>query len=331
MSETHNTLPTDDRVTSLLADPEIQQGLTGAEAAIADYYRNLEANGKHTEPVIRGVTSDGDCIVAVKVSDVPRPAATTEQPENDDQAARYWQSVHYSVFAYKLDEATDPALIQSLSPRLLGEVRTYSGSGIDIDLAKPGDTITVTMDTLQERKDLYKTDRDAYLELSNQRRTQSEAADKLHLTQVPSDTPTFNGQPIISFEDAAFGKRRQAIVDQTVAPLVMEADKHVKIWADALGKDQTIMDKEAATRLTLNQRIKDTVEIMRANPEMVDRAGELVFDKAKAEYMAYEVNKIGPRKAGKAALQAAARYDADPLGVFEESAKGKGLFDRFLR
>jgi len=306
----------DEQVVQLLANPEVQQSLVASDAVVTKYYRDLEADGRTVKPILKGVTPTGDCVQVAEYSSSPDDFSVQgERPHRQ-----------YVVFAYPLSDIATPGVVDALTPRNVGYVRESAGSGINVDVAKSGTSFTVTyahvMNAVAEG-----LGPDALKELSKASREQSANADKLHLPQVNSDSAKFNGQSIVTLEDAAFGSRRQAIVDEVIAPLVAKRKEHIHYKIKAIGTDPETEAREDAFSKELSGRIKKTVDIMRANPVMIDQAGpDLIYDVAKAEYIAHKVNAAKAEKAGQIATQAAAAYDADPLNVFQ---KRKGLFGRF--
>lgn len=307
----------DDEVVRLLANPEVQQGLIEADAVVAEYYRNLEAEGRVVEPVLKGITATGDCIQAAQYDSSPDDFSA--------QGNNYTQ--RYVVFVYPLSEVQTPGFAEALEPRDVGHVSVYLGSGINIDVGKPDAPITTTQAHLQKAIGSGLTKNDpAFMDLSKAAFEQSKAADRLHLPQVSPDKAKFNGQPVMTFEDAAFGSRREAFIDQVVAPLALKHDEHATNYA--INGHPEVKAQERTAQSALGRRMRETAAIMRANPTMIDQGGdELIFDKAKAEYVAHEIHKAKAKKAGVVAVQAAANYDSDPLGVFE--TKRKGFMGRF--
>jgi hypothetical protein len=309
-----------EEVTRLLATPEIQQGLAASDAAIAEYYRGLETDGKQVKPVLKGVTDQGDCVYVAEYRDDSPPEANPQGNRPDK----------YVVFAFPLKEVPEADFADNLMPRDVGYVQVMM-KGRHVDVAKPGSSFTATAAHVKKafKSGLKDSDPQAYKEIQRASQEQSSQADKLWV----DDPPTFNGQPIRTFEDAAFGSRRQAIVDRVVAPLREKRNEHYEHMVVAFGKDPETIASERAKVDALSKRIGATITIMRANPKAIDQDpnGDLIHDKAKAEYMAHELNNVKAKKAGKVATRAAAAYDADPLGVFEAPAKGKGVLGRWRR
>jgi hypothetical protein len=325
------TVYKDEAMVRLLETPEVQAGIEQVDAAITEYYRQLERDGNTVHPLFEGVAADGTRLVVAEYTDNP----TSEQREGKYVRGAYpsFRERKYSVFAYPLQGVTQPGFAESIAPiTQFDDALEHRGSGIKITFERPAGPIAMGESEQSS----------PYGKVHHRR-----ASDHLHVPQVPSDMPRYNGQPIVSLEDARFGERRWARVKQEIAPLEAKQQQHLEAWAHAIGLDPEVAAREKAAADKLAERALATTLIMKSNPVMFDSPG-IVHDKAKAEHIAHEVkgamdkaatakNEKGKAKqlaeAEKIAERAGAEYNAEPLEVFDKSdqPEAKGLFGRSRR
>ena len=316
------------RVVDLLADPQIQAGLDAAQGIIGGYHRELEIDGNFVEPITSGVTAEGMCV------DIARYGTDA------NNAARY------AVFVYRLQDVSSASFLDDLSPRQILEIH-QRGAYLDIEAQHPEDPRPMSSD--EENDALTEHYAQPGAEIEEAPRAWADWIERNRLT-IPRGTSTnsanFRGIPIESFENAAFGHRRQAIADLATASLRrLIADyspgrERLGLGLPSLSAPPRKPGGEQIIPL-LQQRIDNTEAAMRANPVYVDEHPDAIHDPAKAVHIAYAIKKeveklqdaLAKEARGKSpwtssterqsrvdrALQEADRaYDADPLGVFEK-------------
>jgi len=314
-------------------------------------------------PLVRGVTAGGICVVVAEYGDALVPEQSRQEDQAiggyDAQQAAWNNSRQYSIFVYDLRDVTAEDFTTRLAPRKILSLYP-SRQYIDIEAEDPADPRPMSQ---EEEDDL----------LSQPGTTADQKAQSPVLAEGPegysgwirrnrltvpvtvggSHTPSFREDKVESFEDAAFGPRRTALMEKAVAPLkramqpyLPQLTTEIRGWL-SLEKPPRLPGGETIVP-RLEERIQATQSAMRARPEFVDedKYPDIIYDPAKAEHIAYAVKKheekivrakqkgadtgLHQSRAREAGRNAAREYDADPLGVFD-SPEFRGLFDKLRR
>jgi|GEM_PF-2870095 len=293
----------DSLATQLLNDYEVRQGLDRVDYRLADYHRELEEEGNKVQRTFEGVTEEG---LVIAIAEVIKPDLSCD----------------FSIFTYPLDAVKEVEFTDALVPREAAVVTRSVGSTV-VALAKTGERFTATSDDLEkaQKAGLKRRNPPAFRRLVEEVEVQmfGPGVDKLTIPKRLTSYARWNGEEVRSFDWHAFGNRRRAVIRRVIDPLV-------RAESDLNHPARTREDPSREYRNMLFRRSQQTKAIMLENPATIDRAtDQFVFDPVKAEYMADAMNKVAMGDWSKAALRAAAEYDADPAGV---KSPRKGLSDR---
>ncbi len=275
----------DEAVVQLLADSSVQAGLRQVDRAVERCRCERERGEGEGKRLVthKGITAAfGDCVYAIMQEGGYRPL---------------------TVFTFRLTDVATPGFADSLQPRRIFNLVEYLCAGASVNLERPDAPITVTLQDVKcaSRDGLGARDKTAFDALVRKQREQSRAADML--TTYWYRLSFYKDEPISTFEDAAFGDRRQAILEEVIKPLRVEEAR-----LRQLGRYGHAVE--------LANRISMIEVVMRANPTMVDAVPLPIFDICKAEYVARRV-KTSFRNPALVAARAACEYDADPIGAYE--------------
>lgn len=316
----------DQNIVEMLGNPEIQKGLTITLEKIDNYYSNLENNGKTVNRLVRGITIDGNCVdVAEEITDSPN---------------------NFTIFVYPLQDVISPNFTDNLAPRTYDKPKITSGiTFMDVyDTDDPDGSLKAQYEEGLREKLRNATERDEFDQINNIYQTSLER-DNIVIKTRDEGPHTFGAKPIISFEEAAYGEKRQEITDAEVSNLKNKSAQHQGAAKNALSANNSRTHSyHHAAAEELASRARATINSMKENPIMVDIPG-IVHDAAKAEHIARNINTVMSksikvkdestrddylREANIKARQAELEYESDPM-VFGVSTKkeSKGLLGRF--
>jgi hypothetical protein len=227
-----------------LAKPEVRTGLEEANRTITEHYRSLEADGRKVHELIRGVTPKGACVAIAEHA----PEDTTKVVKNADfsrdRPVFYGDDRTYEVFIYGTGEVTAPGIAESLRPLpVLDVIRTRAGVEI-VSVQAPDGRLDIDVPLTSD---------------------------------VYSPGWKIDDDPVTSFQMAAFGERRRAIVREALKPL---SEAQYAAWRASReanrGGDEAKEARFATESRELTRRFNEAYARLLAQPELVDTPGAIL-------------------------------------------------------